>query len=553
MFTAAALAREPNRQLGGDPDWWRGGLIYQVYPRSFLDMSGDGVGDIAGITAKLDYIAELEADAIWISPVLVSPMDDFGYDVSDYKNIDPLFGSIEDFDALVAAAHERDLRIMLDLALSHTSDKHPWFQESRVDRHNAKADWYVWADPKPDGTPPNNWLSIFGGTAWEWESRRRQYYLHNFLISQPDLNFHNPIVQEAVLDVLRFWLERGVDGFRLDTVNMYFHDAALRDNPSIEPGQSVNGIPDQNPYAMQQPIHNISRPETPVFLERLRGLMNEYPATATVGETGAVLDMYSVLSDYTWSNKRLNMAYSFDFLGSEFSAGHIRRVVERMEEKASGWPSWSFSNHDVERVVSRWRLARHADKAGPFLVALLTSLRGTPCLYQGEELALTEAVVPYEAIRDPYGLRFWPDFKGRDGCRTPMPWSDHAHHGGFSDEAPWLPIPPDHVAEAVSAQEQDPKSPLNRVRAFLRWRRGRAALTKGTIGFHDADVDSVLAFTRAHEGTRILCLFNCAAKGAVFDTVELGPVAPLVGHGFGGVLEGSGVLLGPFDAFFAEY
>ncbi|MGF1658958.1 MAG: alpha-glucosidase [Rubrimonas sp.] len=538
------------RQLGGAADWWRGGVIYQIYPRSFLDMNGDGVGDLAGIAARLDYVASLGVDAIWISPFFVSPMADYGYDVSDYRNVDPLFGTIEDFDALLSGAHQRGLRVMLDLVLSHTSDKHPWFQESRLDRSNARADWYVWADPKPDGTPPNNWLSIFGGPAWEWDSRRRQYFMHNFLASQPDLNFHNPDVQEAMLDVARYWLERGVDGFRLDTANMYFHDKELRDNPPAG-GLIVNGIPEQNPYAMQQPIHNISRPETLGFMERLRALMDRYPATATVGEIGAVTDMYRALADYT-APGRLHMAYSFDFLGRAFSAAQVRKVVERMEAMGEGWPSWAFSNHDVERVLTRWGLGAEADRAGPLLLALLASLRGTPCLYQGEELALPEAVVPYEMLRDPYGVRFWPDFRGRDGCRTPMPWSASVAHGGFTAGEPWLPVGPDHLSRAVSLQEGDPASPLERARAFLAWRRERPELKSGDIAFHDAE-EPVLAFTRSLGDSRLLCAFNLGGRAASFDTGGFGPVSPCPGHGFSAHLEGAGAALGPFDAFFAIY
>lgn len=553
MQADAMTRTEQQKQLGGDPDWWRGAVVYQIYPRSFLDMNGDGVGDLAGIAARLDYVARLGVDAIWVSPFFVSPMLDFGYDVADYKNVDPLFGTIEDFDALLNAAHDRGLRVLLDLVLSHTSDRHPWFQESRVDPTNAKADWFVWADPKPDGTPPNNWLSIFGGPAWEWDSRRRQYYLHNFLASQPDLNFHNPIVQEAALDVVRFWLERGVDGFRFDTVNMYFHDAELRDNPPCPAELTVNAIPDQNPYGMQQPVYNINRPENLRFLERLRALMDRYPAVTSVGEIGAVTDMYAVTAEYTQTGRRLHAAYSFDFLSPEFSARRVRQVVERMEERGGdAWPSWAFSNHDVARVVSRWGLTAEAERAGPFLIALLTSLRGSPCIYQGEELALGEAYVPYEMLQDPYGVRFWPEFKGRDGCRTPMPWSDRAPHGGFSDTQPWLPSAPEHAERAVSVQEAAPLSPLNRVRAFLAWRKTRPELAAGAITFHDSD-EPLLAFTREHDGVRTLCVFNCSDASAALDLSRFGPLTPHVQNGFGGALEGTGVSLKGYDAFFASY
>ena len=539
------------RQLGGDPDWWRGGLIYQVYPRSYLDASGDGIGDLAGVAGRLDHIAALGAEAVWISPFFVSPMEDFGYDVADYCDVDPIFGTLEDFDALLAAAHDRGLRVMLDLVLSHTSDKHPWFRESRVDRENPKADWYVWADPKPDGSPPNNWLSIFGGPAWEWDSRRRQYYLHNFLSSQPDLNYHNPEVQDATLAAARFWLARGVDGFRLDTVNMYTHDAQLRDNPPATDTARVREIPPENPFGMQQPIHNITRPENLAFVERLRALTDAFPAVAMVGELGATMDTRAAMADYTRPG-RLHMAYSFAFLSRHFSAAHIRGEVEAIAAEPGCWPCWSFSNHDVERVVSRWGFTDVPDQAGPLLVALLASLRGTPCLYQGEALALTEASVPYEKMRDPYGLRFWPEFHGRDGCRTPMPWSESAPHGGFSDAEPWLPVAPEHLTRAVSTQARDRASPLSRARTFLGWRRQRPELLRGDIAFHDAP-EPLLAFTRALGAARLLCVFNAGRAPATFDASGLGAPAPLEEHGFTGALEGGAVRLAPFDAFFATY
>ena len=554
MVFAAAQASDPAapRQLGGDPEWWRSGVIYQIYPRSFLDANGDGIGDLSGVAGRLDHVASLGVDAVWISPFFVSPMADFGYDVSDYRNVDPIFGQLEDFDMLLKAAHERGLRVMLDLVLSHTSEKHPWFMESRIDRRNARADWYVWADPKPDGAPPNNWLSIFGGPAWEWDSRRRQYYLHNFLTAQPDLNFHNPEVQDAMLDVARYWLERGVDGFRLDTANMYFHDAALRDNPPATEDFRARELPAENPYSMQAPVYNINRPEVLGFLERLRALMDEYPAVAAVGEIGAAIDRDATVAAYTEAGKRLHMAYSFDFLGGDYSPGFIRGVVENAARQPDSWPSFAFSNHDVTRVVSRHGLAAEAERAGPLLVALLASLRGTPCIYQGEELALTEAIIPYERLQDPYGIRFWPEFRGRDGARTPMPWSESAPHAGFSDAEPWLPVAPEHAARAVNVQERDPDSPLNRVRAFLRWRRERPELARGAIAFHDAP-EPILAFERSLDGARTLCVFNLGPDPAAFDAGGLGPLAPLGGHGFSGAPAGAGATLGPFDAFFARY
>ncbi|MDB5473807.1 MAG: hypothetical protein JWP99_1110, partial [Devosia sp.] len=334
-------------------EWWRGGVIYQVYPRSFQDTNGDGVGDLPGIIRRLDHIQSLGVDCIWLSPITRSPQADMGYDVSDYRDVDPLFGSLHDFDSLVEQAHHRGLKVIMDQVVSHTSDLHPWFQESRLNRTNAKADWYIWADPLPDGSPPNNWPAVFGGRAWEWNPTRGQYYMHNFLASQPDLNFHNEAVQQAVLDVMRFWLERGIDGFRLDTVNYYFHDKKLRSNPP-------NKLPEHlayavNPYDMQEHKYSKSQPENVPFLRRVRALLNEYPGTTSVGEVGDSHRSVELMAQYTSGGDTLHMCYGFDFLGPEFSPDHFRSRIEKFFETGpDGWPCWSFSNHDVPRHLTRW-------------------------------------------------------------------------------------------------------------------------------------------------------------------------------------------------------
>ncbi|WMS43978.1 alpha glucosidase [Acuticoccus sp. MNP-M23] len=509
MNLDANAAPAAPRQLAGDPDWWRGGVIYQIYPRSFLDTNGDGIGDLKGVTQKLDYVASLNVDAIWLSPFFVSPMDDFGYDVADYRDIDPMFGTLRDFDEMLAAAHKRGLRILIDLVLSHTSDRHPWFAQSRKSRDNPRADWYVWADPKADGTPPTNWLAMFGGPAWEWDSTRRQYYMHNFLTSQPDLNYHNEAVQDAILDVARFWLDRGVDGFRLDTVNKYVHDKELRDNPPMAPGMSAT-VDQSNPIAMQQPIYSINRPENLAFVERLRALLDEYPGTTTVGEIGNRMADGPELGQYT-APGRLHMAYSFDLLHAPITAPAVRTAAERAETLGASWTSWPFSNHDVVRVVSRAALG---ERSGPMLLQLMMCLHGTPTMYQGDELGLTEADVPFELIQDPYGRRFWPEIKGRDGCRTPMPWRGGSEHAGFSTGDPWLPVAGEHAARAVDRQEQDPVSDLNRTRAFVGWRRAQTALTTGSIAFLD-EADPVIAFTRTDaDGTVLVCAFNISQATA---------------------------------------
>jgi len=490
-------------------EWWRGATIYQIYPRSFQDTTGNGIGDLAGITDRLDHVASLGVDAIWLSPFFPSPMADMGYDVSDYKGVDPLFGAIEDFDRLVARAHELGLKVVIDQVLSHTSDKHPWFTESRSDRTNAKADWYVWADPRADGTAPTNWLSVFGGPAWEYDPRRKQYYLHNFLSRQPDLNFHNPEVQDAILDAVAFWLDRGVDGFRLDTVNYYFHDDQLRDNPPIELDRVEMAV---GTYQMQEHLHSKTRPENIGFLKRLRALTDGYADRMLVGEVGAEHRAIEVMADYTRGNDRLHMAYSFDMLGPQFSPGHFRRVIERFLTGApDGWPSWSFSNHDVPRHVSRW--ARHAvsqDALARQTIALLTSFEGTLGIYQGEELGLPETELVYEELTDPPGLRFWPEEKGRDGCRTPMVWEKDAPNAGFSVAKPWLPVKPPQAARAVDVQEDDPASMLNAYRAQLRFRRDRPALMAGRTRFLDLP-EPVLALIRTTDDDRLLCVFNLSA------------------------------------------
>ncbi len=487
--------------------WWRGAVIYQIYPRSFQDSDGDGVGDLPGIVDRLDYLAALGVDAIWISPFFKSPMADFGYDIADFRDVDPLFGTLADFDRLLAGAHARGLKVMIDQVLSHTSIEHAWFEESRQDRDNPKADWYVWADAKPDGSPPNNWLSIFGGVAWTWDSRRRQYYLHNFLSSQPQLNFHNAEVRQAQLDNLEFWLQRGVDGFRLDSINFPYHDAELRDNPAKPLALRIGrGFSPDNPYAFQYHTYNNTRPENVVLMEDVRRLFDRYAGSVTLGEISSD-DSLATMAEYV-SPTRLHMAYSFELLTEESSAAHIRATVEAAEAgMRDGWPCWAVSNHDVQRAVTRWAGPEtDRDAIARQLVALVSSLRGSVCLYQGEELGLPEAEVPYEALQDPYGKAFWPKFKGRDGCRTPMPW-DGSTDAGFGSATPWLPIPDAHRSLAVAAQEDDAASTLGATRAFLAWRRTQPALVAGDIEFLDAPA-SCLVFVRRLDGQSILAAFN---------------------------------------------
>ena len=504
--------------MAQNSNWWRGGVIYQIYPRSFADSNGDGIGDLPGITARLEHVARLGADGIWLSPFFRSPMKDFGYDVSDYCDVEPMFGTLDDFRALVARAHALGLKVMIDQVLSHTSDQHPWFVESRASRDNPKADWYVWADARDDGTPPNNWLSIFGGSAWQWDTRRCQYYLHNFLTSQPDLNFHNPAVQDAILATVRFWLDLGVDGYRLDTANFYFHDAELRSNPcrgAPDPNKPDPAVNPFNPYGWQHHLYDKSRPENLVFLQRLRALLDQYPDTTMVGEIGDD-DGLARVAEYTAGGDKLHMAYCFDLLGERHDAPFVHGVLERFGRiVGSGWPCWALSNHDVTRVATRWGGPEPDPALLRLALALQASLRGSVCLYQGEELGLPEADVPFEDLQDPYGITMWPQYKGRDGCRTPMPWSAEAPDLGFGSGAarPWLPLSEAQRALAVDRQEADPGSMLQAARRLLHWRRTQPALVHGELMLLPVH-EQVLAFVREHQGERVLCAFNLSAQPA---------------------------------------
>ncbi len=499
------------KQVEGKP-WWQGAVIYQVYPRSFQDTNGDGIGDLPGIIARLDYIQSLGVDAIWISPFFKSPMADFGYDIADYRDVDPMFGTLADFDRLIERAHALGLRIIIDQVLSHTSADHPWFLESRESRDNAKADWYVWADAKPDGSPPNNWLSLFGGVAWQWEPRRCQYYLHNFLTSQPDLNFHHADVQQATLDNVQFWLDRGVDGFRLDAINFCFHDRQLRDNPpKPEHLRTGRGFSPDNPYAFQYHHFNNTQPENLPFLERLRGLLDRYDARVSLGEISSE-DSLATTAEYT-ERGRLHMGYSFELLTADSSAAYLSDTIGRLESQLkNGWPCWAVSNHDVARVRTRWGGDHASDDFAVLIQMLVLSLRGSVCIYQGEELGLEEAEVPFELMQDPYGITFWPRFKGRDGCRTPMPWTTETD-GGFTNGHPWLPIFGPHREHSVSTQEANPRSVLNRFRAFMAWRKQHPAMVIGSVELLPT-AEPVFAFLRRQGSDVVLAAFNLGNHAA---------------------------------------
>ncbi|MFC0588637.1 alpha-glucosidase [Novosphingobium aquiterrae] len=492
--------------------WWRGAVIYQVYPRSYRDTNGDGIGDLPGVTSRLDHIAALGVDAIWLSPFFQSPMKDFGYDVSDYCAVDPIFGTLDDFDALIARAHQLGLKVMIDQVYAHTSDQHEWFAQSRQSRDGALADWYVWADAKPEGSPPSNWQSVFGGPAWTWDARRGQYYLHNFLSSQPQLNVHLPAVQDALLGVAKFWLDRGVDGFRLDALNFAMHDPLLTDNPPAPD----TGLQRTRPFDFQLRKYNQSHADIPAFIERIRALTDRYDSVFTMAEVGGE-EALSEMQLYTQGAHRLNSAYGFDFLYAEALTPALVAAAQAdwPADEGTGWPSWAFENHDAPRALSRWCAPQDREAFAPLKMLLLASLRGNIILYQGEELGLTQVDIPFEQLQDPEAIANWPLTLSRDGARTPMPWSAQDEHGGFSADTPWLPLGEDNMAKAADRQEHDPDSLLQFTRAVLALRGQNAALREGDFALLHAD-EARLVFRRQAEGQSMLCAFNLSAEPAAW-------------------------------------
>jgi alpha-glucosidase len=518
-------------------EWWRGSVTYQVYPRSFQDDNGDGVGDLKGITRRLDHIAALGCDAVWLSPFFTSPMLDMGYDVADYTDVDPVFGTLADFDALVVRAHELGLKVVIDQVLNHSSDKHPFFAESRKNRTNDKSDWYIWVDPRPDGTPPCNWLSVFGGPAFTWDARRKQYYMHSFLPQQPDFNYRNPAVVDYMEGVLRFWLDRGMDGFRFDTVNYFYKDAIYRNDAA---DYKVKAEPDGNPYYMQYHLFSKNQPENLGWMERIRRVLDDYNDRATVGEMGEAHHAIRMMGEYT-APGRLHQCYSFEMMGYDYSATFFRSKIEEFFTGApDGWPMWAFSNHDVVRHVSRW--AKHGvsqDALARQAGALLLSFQGSICLWQGEELGQTDTELAFEELTDPQGINFWPEPIGRDNTRTPMVW-DGSANGGFTggNVKPWLPVKAPQLARNVAGQQGVAGSVLESYRAMLAFRKATPALVVGDTKFLDLP-EPVLGFLR---GGAVLCLFNLSAQ-AVSLTVS-GVAAP-DGPSQVAALSGGRLTLGP--------
>lgn len=521
--------------------WWRGASIYQIYPRSFCDSNGDGIGDLPGITSRLDHVARLGADAIWISPFFKSPMKDFGYDVADYCDVDPIFGTLADFDALVARAHALGIKVTIDQVFAHTSDQHLWFEQSRTDRVNPKADWYVWSDPKPDGSPPTNWQSVFGGPAWTWDARRRQYYLHNFLNSQPQLNAHNPQVQQALLDAMRFWLDRGVDGFRLDALNFLMHDLDMRDNPPAPD----DGRRKTRPFDFQLKLYNQSHPDILTFIKRVRQLCDEYGAVFTVAEVGG--DQAEIeMKAFTAGDDHLNSAYGFDFLYAEaLTPAFVEQAVARWPDlPGTGWPSWAFENHDAPRALSRWCAPEYREAFGRLKGVLFAALRGNIIIYQGEELGLTQVDIPFELLQDPEAIANWPLTLSRDGARTPMPWVSTEAGGGFTSGSPWLPLGDENLARAVDVQDDAEHSLLNLNRTLLQLRRSCPALRLGSFDVAHVD-ERLLVVQRVFGSQTITGLFNLSAQASDWpETVATGGIPIVAVNGaipgllppFGGLL-----------------
>jgi alpha-glucosidase len=490
--------------------WWRGAVVYQIYVRSFFDSNGDGQGDLPGVIAKLDYIRSLGVDAVWLSPIHPSPNRDWGYDVADYEAIQHDYGSMADFEALLIEAHGRGLKIIMDEVLAHTSDEHAWFIESRKGAAGSKADWYVWADPKLDGTAPNNWLSVFGGPAWSYQPDRRQHYHHKFLRQQPKLNWRNPDAREAALRVFDVWLARGVDGFRLDVATAYLHDAALTDNPAIPLADRTEHNWAQ-PSFMQRALHDANLPEGLAVLDQIRRRVEAFDDRFVFGEYSEEPER---AGGFSAPDEGLHAGYTFHLLGARrLSPRFIRRHFEMLAAHPRHWPCISFCNHDVERTASRFGGPNPPPALARLLLAVLLSLRGTILIYQGEELGLPEADLRRDQLRDPVGDLYYPVNKGRDGCRTPIPWRPDAPNLGFSTGAPWLPAAPEHAGLTVAAQDADAASSLAFARAFTALRAASPALKWGDMDFEDAP-EPLLVFRRAHADETLLCVFNMSPAPA---------------------------------------
>lgn len=486
--------------------WWETGVIYQIYPRSFQDSDGDGIGDLAGIERRLDHVARLGVDAIWLSPVFPSPMADFGYDVADYCGIAPIFGTLADFDRLLAAVHARGLKLVLDFVPNHSSDQHPWFQESRAGRDSAKRDWYIWRDPAPDGGPPNNWISDFGGPAWTLDPASGQYYLHAFLPQQPDLNWRHPELAAAMTDVLRFWLDRGVDGFRIDVLWHIVKAEGLPDNP-VNP----DWTPDRTERDRLIQLHSTDQPEAHALSAAFRRIADEYGERVLIGEIFLPNDRHARWYG-TAEALQVHLPFNFQLIENAWDAATLTRVIADYLASLPphGWPNWVIGSHDAPRIA-----ARIGEEQARVAAMLLLTLRGTPTLYQGDELGIGQVDIPPDRIRDPQHFRQPTLGIGRDRSRTPMPW-DAGPNAGFTTGAPWLPLNPDWPARNVAAQEADAGSMLALYRRLLALRRAEPALAAGAMALRAAPA-GVIAYDRILGDRRLSILLNLTAQDVALD------------------------------------
>jgi alpha-glucosidase len=491
-------------------DWWRDDIFYQVYPRSFQDSDGDGVGDIDGIIGRLPYLKSLGIEAVWLSPIFPSPMADFGYDISDYTGIDPLFGTLDDFDRLAAAIHAGGLKIILDLVPNHTSEKHPWFIESRSSRDNPKRDWYIWRDPKTDRAPPNNWLSEFGGSAWQYDEATGQCYYHAFLAAQPDLNWRNPEVRQAIYDVMRFWLRKGVDGFRVDVIWHLIKDAQFRDNPPNP--HFVEGRPPNEKILTQ---YSTDQPEVHEVISEMRRITEEFDDRVLIGEI--YLPLQRLVAYYGNNLTGAQMPFNFALLSTLWSARSVERIIADYEHALppGAWPNWVLGNHDRPRIASR--VGR--DQARVAAMLLLT-LRGTPTLYYGDEIGMRQVDIAPDQVRDPFEKNVPGIGVGRDGCRTPMQW-DATPHAGFSTASTWLPLASDYVHENVVNLETDADSILNFYKALIATRKQHRQLVTGNYEPVAAQGD-ILLYRRVGEGGAIIVALNFGAEPVSISSSSIG-------------------------------
>ena len=494
-----ALAQESPSSVAQDRDWWKHAVFYEIYPRSFADSNGDGIGDLNGITSKLDYLKDLGVDAIWITPCFPSPQVDFGYDVSDYLNIDPMYGTLADFDKLAREANKRNIRIILDFVVNHTSDQHPWFLDSKSSRTSVHRDWYIWRDGKGPGQPPNNWVSTFGGSAWKFDPTTDQYYYHFFYPQQPDLNWRNPAVKDAMFDVTRFWYKRGVAGFRLDAVDALFEDPNLRNNPILKPGKNAFGDPfEQNKY-------NTKLPEVHEALRGLRTIADQYNAVL-IGETWTA-DI-AELNQYYGNGNELQLPMDFLFtMVNKLSPAEFRKQIAEINS-ASGWPTFVISNHDIARSYDRYGDGKHNDQIAKLMAALYLTLRGTPIMYYGEEIGMkTTPPTRKEDVNDPIGRTGWPKEKGRDGERTPLQWNS-SENAGFTTGKPWLPVPPTYKTHNVAVESKNPDSILEFYKRVLQLRHSNSALLHGNYTPINEDDPSVLSYLRLYRNQGVVVVLN---------------------------------------------